>query len=140
MASTSSFLHSTKDDLTCPVCLFLFVDPRVPKQLNCPHTYCKLCLEQLLPKSPRPPIVPCPECRKCTTVPERNASNLPTNVRLQSLAEKYKQHAEKQQSTVPVCSEHDGKSYIFTASHVKSLSVMLVLYLLMSDQNTTLRV
>ena len=105
MASTSSFLCSTEEDLTCPICLFLFIDPCVPKQLSCPHTYCKLCLEQLLPKS-RPPIVRCPECRKCTKVPERNVSNLPTNVRLQSLAEKHKQHAEKRTEedlTCPIC-------------------------------------
>ena len=40
---------------------------------------------------------------------------LPTNVRLQSLTEKHKQHAEKQQSTVavPYCSEHDGEELHF---------------------------
>ena len=57
----------------------------------------------------------CPECHRPTKIPERNVSNLPTNVCLQSLAEKHKRHTDKQQSTVavPFCSEHDGEKLHF---------------------------
>jgi hypothetical protein len=49
------------EQVTCPICLEHYSDPRV---LPCLHTYCRHCLEDLLAKGKRKASVVCPECRE----------------------------------------------------------------------------
>ena len=125
----ASYLQSAEEDLTCPLCLELFADPHTPKLLDCPHVYCQPCLVTMLVGGRQ--TISCPECRKDTKVQDGDASNLKTNLRLRSLAEKHAKHSERhaQQSTqelgkqpeaknklpasVPLCKDHDGEKLHF---------------------------
>lgn len=55
-----------KAELTCPICMDLF---REPRRLPCGHVYCRVCLQDMLTRkylntraSER--ILSCPECRQ----------------------------------------------------------------------------
>ena len=63
----ASYLARAEEDLSCPLCLELFVDPNTPKQLTCPCVYCQLCLEKMVEGGLR--VVTCPECHATTRVP-----------------------------------------------------------------------
>ena len=56
-------LNDMEGEVTCPLCLDIFKDPRV---LSCQHNYCKSCLEKLISQSRGPQTIFCPECRKPT--------------------------------------------------------------------------
>ena len=55
-----------ESDYTCSLCMKLFVDPNTPKQLDCQHVYCQVCLTELFRGAP---VITCPECCLPTTVP-----------------------------------------------------------------------
>lgn len=68
----SKFPESLEDDLTCPICLEIYEDPRM---LPCQHTYCKRCLETMFCDDEDQVIFPyfervikCPECRETVQV------------------------------------------------------------------------
>ena len=121
---SESYLARAEEDLSCPLCLELFVDPHTPKQLECPHVYCQVCLEKMVEGGLQ--VVTCPECRAITRVPPKTPTSdggiadLKTTLRLRSLAENHCKHTENQQaspspetgvkqSKVPICPEHDDK-------------------------------
>ncbi|XP_072036146.1 uncharacterized protein [Amphiura filiformis] len=127
----SSYLENAEADLSCPLCLELFVDPNTPKQLDCPHVYCQKCLTEMVKGGMR--VITCPECRMQTRVPRKTAASkdgvsaLRTSIRLRSLAENHLKHPGKlnayEQSTtetghtksrVPNCPIHvDDKLYFY---------------------------
>lgn len=45
VTETNSNKITKRDEITCSLCLEEFKDPRI---LPCFHTYCKLCLDELL--------------------------------------------------------------------------------------------
>lgn len=55
-----STLDSFAEDLTCPICLEVFEDPRI---LPCHHYYCAKCIDILAGVAER---FVCPECRNVT--------------------------------------------------------------------------
>ena len=133
MATASSYFQSAEEDLICPLCLELFVDPHIPKLLNCPHVYCQPCLVTMLAGGKQ--TISCPECRNNTRVQDRDVSNLKTNLRLRSLAEKHMKHTQQQthqygqlnnqapgkaskpkpkaRTSVPLCKEHHEEKLYF---------------------------
>ncbi|KAJ8262405.1 hypothetical protein GJAV_G00166090 [Gymnothorax javanicus] len=62
-------------ELTCGVCLEVFLDPHL---LPCGHSFCKACLEQLQ----RSGVSRCPECRRHFS----NLRDVVRNVRLSNVA------------------------------------------------------
>ena len=55
-----------EDQLTCPVCLDIFNDPRL---LHCHHVFCKSCLEQLAVTDAQGRVsILCPSCRHPTVI------------------------------------------------------------------------
>ncbi|XP_030832213.1 tripartite motif-containing protein 2-like [Strongylocentrotus purpuratus] len=72
--------------LECPVCLNTFTDPKI---LSCSHTYCKVCLDNLL-EYHGDQMLRCPVCRAKTQVPNQDVSKLPANLALKSLIEDVK--------------------------------------------------
>ncbi|XP_071491655.1 E3 ubiquitin-protein ligase TRIM56-like [Diadema antillarum] len=64
-------------NLQCPICLKVFVDPRL---LSCYHTYCKDCLMRLS-KSQKGHRRTCPICRQITKVPKANVHLLQCNTK-----------------------------------------------------------
>ncbi|XP_072178292.1 E3 ubiquitin-protein ligase TRIM56-like [Diadema setosum] len=82
-------------NLQCPICLKVFVDPRL---LSCSHTYCKDCLKRLS-KSQKGRKITCSICRKITKVPNANVDLLQCNHPIKSLIEDVK----NQTQTCTVC-------------------------------------
>ncbi|XP_072030679.1 uncharacterized protein [Amphiura filiformis] len=111
------FSEIAKDELSCPLCYELFLDPHNPKDLNCPHVCCQICLKKLvvLTEDRQQLYLDCPECRQKTTIPPGGIVAMKTNIRLRSLAEKHKQHQEElhRASQMPICSEHEGETRHF---------------------------
>ncbi|KAK3723368.1 hypothetical protein QZH41_015945 [Actinostola sp. cb2023] len=64
-----------EDQVTCPICLEQFQDPRI---LTCLHTYCRRCLEGMLTKGRRRISIKCPECRE--TVKIEDVASLRVNI------------------------------------------------------------
>lgn len=96
------------EDLTCSICLNLYDDPRL---LKCSHTFCRICLENLIQASDgyfwRLSFhrLKCPTCRRFTDL-STGVDTLPINFALKSIVEKCKAN---NRSSVRTCPEHRGK-------------------------------
>ncbi|XP_071496576.1 uncharacterized protein [Diadema antillarum] len=95
------FHQISSQNLECPICLTLFVQP---KSLTCCHIFCKDCLQQIFQTQSSRKNIACPICRKETPVPSGDVSKLQTNVPVNSLVDEVK-------TKNPVCTvcETDGK-------------------------------
>ncbi|XP_038059883.1 tripartite motif-containing protein 45-like [Patiria miniata] len=90
MATRVSVPDSSKGDKLhhdplehCPICLKRFTDP---KMLDCLHSYCLKCLEELLPNKHRDAVnVQCPVCKQNTFLPEQGVNGLVSCSSLASL-------------------------------------------------------
>ncbi|XP_061624299.1 E3 ubiquitin-protein ligase TRIM39-like [Phyllopteryx taeniolatus] len=51
--------YSMREELSCPICLQLYLDPVV---LPCGHNYCQVCILQAMDITDK--VLQCPECRK----------------------------------------------------------------------------
>lgn len=104
MAET--FARAVVPELSCPVCLELFVAPHIPKDLPvCGHICCEVCLKNLVRGGNQ---LLCPECRTNINIPHGEVSQLQTNLRVRNLAERYpKRLCEVPKNGEPICAEHD---------------------------------
>ena len=83
MAGRQDTLEDLQLEITCPLCLDTFEDPRV---LTCQHTYCRKCLEALISRVRGvSSTVTCPECRTGTDVSRGGVLNLPAAFKLNRL-------------------------------------------------------
>ena len=84
-ANSAKGLDRFRDEITCPLCLDIFEEPKI---LPCQHIYCKApCLEGLARCSPNPGTITCPGCRSVTQIPGNNLDNLPTAFHINRLKE-----------------------------------------------------
>lgn len=74
-------LDDLQQEVTCPLCLDTFEDPRV---LACQHTYCKSCLDSLVSRV-RSFTITCPECRKPTDASVGGVGRLPVAFKINRL-------------------------------------------------------
>ena len=78
-----TLLDNLHDEVSCSVCMCTFTDP---KQLPCLHSFCLHCLKGIQQKSGVRGKITCPECKRQFEIPgSGNPSELPTNVRINSL-------------------------------------------------------
>ena len=78
-------LLKLEEQLTCPVCLDHYTNP---KTLPCLHSFCQHCLEGLpLDKKNETYYLSCPTCRHCTELPEEGAGAFPVAFTLNNLKE-----------------------------------------------------
>ena len=95
MAVATVAKEGIEKELTCPLCLDIFGEP---KRLPCDHIYCKEpCLQGLLLRSQNATIT-CPECRTVVQVPQNNVENLPTAFRTNRLKEVYHKMQQKEET------------------------------------------
>ncbi|XP_033644373.1 E3 ubiquitin-protein ligase TRIM71-like [Asterias rubens] len=60
--------------IECPICLSRFTDPKI---LDCLHSFCFKCLQELIDKQdPKTDIIICPICKKETSIPDEGLSDL----------------------------------------------------------------
>ena len=80
---TQTLLDNRHNEVSCSVCMCTFTDP---KQLPCLHSFCLNCLNGIQRTSGVHGKITCPECKRQFEVPgSGNPSELPTNVRINSL-------------------------------------------------------
>ena len=94
--ATPSFSVVAQGDLSCPVCFELFTDPHTPKELDCSHVCCALCIQKILEGERS--TAECPECRHVTQIPKEGVIAMRTIFRLRSLAEKHREHLNKKEA------------------------------------------
>lgn len=64
----SSKLQKLEEQMTCPVCLGIYNDP---KTLPCHHSYCKVCLKGISEaQEGGDKVITCPQCRARTPIPQ----------------------------------------------------------------------
>ncbi|XP_071792826.1 E3 ubiquitin-protein ligase TRIM56-like [Asterias amurensis] len=78
--AASSLLEKIGDFLECQICLETFKHPKV---LQCLHTFCQNCLDQMAPDG----TVVCPTCRAETILPREGVMDLKNNFVLANLLE-----------------------------------------------------
>ncbi|XP_071787408.1 uncharacterized protein [Asterias amurensis] len=60
--------------IECPICLSRFTDPKI---LDCLHSYCFKCLQELIDKQdPKTDLIICPMCKKETSIPDGGLSGI----------------------------------------------------------------
>ena len=89
-SSQDKILKTLKEEITCPLCLDIFEDP---KRLPCEHVFCKQCLYSLALRSISGSIS-CPECRRNIPVPNHDVSIFPTPHQINRLKETYEKNFE----------------------------------------------
>ncbi|NXB64592.1 TRI59 protein, partial [Struthidea cinerea] len=80
-----------EEELTCAICYDIFEEPRV---LPCSHTFCRVCLQDLLQPSAEFPsgrCLSCPTCRAVVAVPAAGPKALPLNFALKAVIEKWQE-------------------------------------------------
>ena len=107
-SSQDKILKTLKDELTCPLCLDIFEDP---KRLPCEHVFCRQCLHSLALRSISGSIS-CPECRRNIPVPNHDVSIFSTPHQINRLKETYEKnlgtdHAAPQPVT---CKIHNSQT------------------------------
>ena len=103
----SSDLLKLEEQLTCPLCLDLYTNP---KTLPCLHSFCQHCLEELpQERGARGDIyyLSCPTCRKCTEIPREGIGAFPVAFHLNNLKEITQSLKNKESDPQQVtCSDH----------------------------------
>ena len=97
-----------RKDLTCPICLNFFTDPRT---IPCLHTYCRLCIET--PRETRSlPLMGglasgtyCPLCRKIIPC---EISSVPTNLMIRGVVEIFNKQNKAGDLSCGNCTEEDA--------------------------------
>lgn len=102
-----SFSTVAQEELICPLCYELFRGLCEPKELDCAHVFCQICLLRMVGVTS---LIVCPECRQTTNVPSGGVSSMKCVFRLRNLAEKFAIHCSdlslRKTSTPHMTSSH----------------------------------
>ncbi|XP_033644828.1 uncharacterized protein LOC117304461 [Asterias rubens] len=114
--------------LECQICKDRFKEP---KMLECSHSYCMQCLQQLAETNHTSPTLICPVCRAETFLFGKGVVELRTDFRLTSMLDEIEQHEsllQKQQAVQPrskgsvsKCSKHTDMDVIMYCDSCKQL-------------------
>ena len=95
-----------EDQLNCPVCLDTFTDP---KQLQCNHIYCQLCLRKLVERDQQGQLIlTCPNCRQVTPVPANGVAGLQPAFQTNRLLDILKEHKKAKEGAL-YCADHQER-------------------------------
>ena len=72
-SSAKQALEKLYEQLTCPICLEQFTDPKL---LQCFHVFCEKCLKPVARQTPQGQVVECPNCRQPTSLPQKGVPGL----------------------------------------------------------------
>ncbi|XP_038052742.1 uncharacterized protein LOC119725410 [Patiria miniata] len=109
-AAVKSVWTISQGHLECPICCCLYKDP---KMLDCLHSFCGKCLEEMMSKQkPGAEKIICPVCRRETQVPEGGLQSLSSSFFLSSLVDEVKhQEVVLGEASIPTatCDCGEGK-------------------------------
>ena len=107
--SSTEILHKLEEQLTCPICLEQYTDP---KFLPCFHSFCYKCLVDLQQQDGA--VLPCPTCRSPCQLPEQGIQALPSSFTIIYLTEVYNlmnKVSGKHHASCDSCDSSDADSY-----------------------------
>ena len=109
---TSPGLLKLEEQLTCPVCLDLYTNP---KTLPCLHSFCEACIERFpQDKEGETYYLSCPTCRHRTELPGGGVGAFPVAFHVNNLKEVYslmKKVSDPQQVTCDNCTTANATGY-----------------------------
>ena len=110
--SSSEVLHKLEEQLTCPICLEQYTNP---KFLPCFHSFCSKCLENVpLELQQGSYNLPCPTCRSPCQLPQQGVQALPSSFTINNLTEVYnlmKKVSGNRHASCDKCSSSDANRY-----------------------------
>ena len=111
-SSSSPGLLKLEEQLTCPVCLDLYTNP---KTLPCLHSFCEACIERFpQDKEGETYYLSCPTCRHCTELPGGGAGAFPVAFTLNNFIDVHsllKKVSDPQQVTCDNCTTANATGY-----------------------------
>ena len=111
-SSSSEVLHKLEEQLTCPICLEQYTNP---KFLPCFHSFCSNCLENVpLELQQGSYTLPCPTCRSPCQLSQQGVQALPSSFTINNLSEVYnlmKKVSGNQHASCDRCNSSDGDRY-----------------------------
>ena len=109
---SSKALRKLEEQLTCPICLEQFTNPKI---LPCFHSFCLHCLEGVAPEIVEGNLcLPCPTCRSPCPNPDKGLASLPPSFVINNLSEVYglmKKVSGDQQASCDNCDKTNANRY-----------------------------
>ena len=110
--SSSEALKKLEEQLTCPICLEQFTNPKI---LPCFHSFCLHCLEGVAPELVEGNLcLHCPTCRSPCPNPDKGLASLPPSFVINNLSEVYglmKKVSGDQQVSCDNCDKTNANRY-----------------------------
>ena len=135
--SSSEVLHKLEEQLTCPICLEQYTNP---KFLPCFHSFCSKCLESVpLELQQGSYTLPCPTCRSPCQLPQQGVQALPSSFTINNLTEVYnlmKKVSGNQHASCDNCSSSDADHYCKQCAKFLCQPCLLVHNEWMTDHQT----
>ena len=110
--SSSEALKKLEEQLTCPICLEQFTNPKI---LPCFHSFCLHCLKGVAPELVKGKLcLHCPTCRSPCPNPDKGLTSLPPSFVINNLSEVYglmKKVSGDQQTSCDNCDKTNANRY-----------------------------
>ena len=110
--SSSEVLHKLEEQLTCPICLEQYTNP---KFLPCFHSFCSKCLRNVpLELQQGSYTLPCPTCRSPCQLPQQGVQALPSSFTINNFTKVYdliKKVSGNRHASCDRCNSSDADRY-----------------------------
>ena len=106
-------LSSLQKIIECAICFENFT---VPKILQCGHTFCEKCLQELYNASRQPGYLTCPTCRTTTSVPANDIAGLRTDFRANQMRDAIGSFTQRNRPNENVCNQCEQRQKVVAAA------------------------